>query len=196
MATLKSKITTFLRTEKTKRDALQALIVECLDHAKSNDNAFDNLSLLVRGLIELKSRNCDAIRSYIGEHVTNVQWTKVTHKDGKIEYMYKKVIKAEPVEYKEVSSDYPWFRHVKNMANNTNKELDVIARAKSLLTTLTKGMDEHTIKTGQEDQAQALIASLNALLSAPTDNPVIVAKPIAKKRKVPANERQVTAVAK
>jgi hypothetical protein len=194
MATLKSKITTFLRTEKTKRDALQALIVECLEHAKSNDNAFDNLSLLVRGLIELKSRNCDAIRSYIGEHVTNVQWTKVTHKGGKVEYMYKKAVKAELVEYKEIT--YPWFNHGKNLATNTNKELDVIARAKSLLTTLTKGMDEHTIKTGQEDQAQALIASLNALLSGPTDNPVIVAKPVAKKRKVPANERQVTAVAK
>jgi hypothetical protein len=194
MATLKSKITTFLRTEKTKRDALQTLIVECLDHAKSNDNAFDNLSLLVRGLIELKSRNCDSIRAYIGEHVTNVQWTKVTHKGGKVEYMYKKVIKAELVEYKEIT--YPWFNHAKNLATNTNKELDVIARAKALLTTLTKGMDEHTIKTGQEDQAQALIASLNALLSTPTDNPVIVAKPVAKKRKVPANERQVTAVAK
>lgn len=181
-AKLITRINTFLRTEKTKRDALQVLIVDCLDHAQLNgSNNFDNLSHLIRGLIELKSRNCNAIREYIKDHVSNISWQKVKHKDGKVTYCFKKTTKAEPCEYKPIVQK--WWEHGKNAATNNNADVDVIARAKALLTTLQKAAESNHIKKGQDQQAKKLIDALNLALEVSKEDKTSgtpVAKPIPK----------------
>lgn len=158
MPTLKAKISSFLRSEKNKRDALQALLVECIEDGKQAGDSFDNLSALVRGLIEIKSRNSNAIREYIRDHVTNITWTK--NKAGV--YSFIKAVKGEACEYKDI--EYPWYNSKGNMANNTNREVSV-ASVKQYFKTLRKRMEDNGVKQGDQDKLEQLIVEAEKALA-------------------------------
>ena len=154
--TLHTKVLTFLRTEKTKRDALQALIVECVEHAQKHDNGFDHLSTLVSGLISLKSRNCNAIREYILDCCVNgISWQK--SKSGV--YMYKV---TGDVTYKEIG--YPWYAHKANAATNTNKEVSASAILAYLKGLQTK-MEKNGVKDGEQDKLMAFLNTSKEMLA-------------------------------
>lgn len=154
---LNTKISRFITGEKKKRDALQALLVECIQHGRDNGNSFDCLSNLIRGLIEAKSRNSKAIREYILEHVKGISWQK--NKAGV--YMYK--VTGEEVQYLELS--YPWYNHKGNMATNNNKEVS-LASVKQYFKTLSKRMEENGVKADDKAKLDDLISSADAILSA------------------------------
>lgn len=158
MPTLKAKISNFLRTEKNKRDALQQLIVECIADGQQAGDSFDNLSALVRGLIELKSRNTNAIREYVRDHVSNITWAK----DKAGNFRFVKATKGEACVYKEVT--YPWYNQAGNLNTNTNKEVSV-ASVKQYFKTLRSRMSTNGVKDEDAEKLETLLAQAEATLA-------------------------------
>lgn len=153
---LQTRITTFLRTEKTKRDALQALLVEAIEHGKEHNSWDGPLSALISGLIELKSRNTNAIREYIREHVSGISWQK--NKSGVFMYKVTGDVSVKAIEY-------PWYAHKSNLATSNNKEVSLSA-VKAYFKSLQKRMEENGVKAEDSDKLNQLIAQAEGILSA------------------------------
>jgi hypothetical protein len=148
---INTKITTFLRSDKKQRDTLQDLIVLTREHAKEHGD-FTLLSKLISGLKANKSRNLKAITTYIQEFTTGIQWVTGDKYTG-----YKKQAGAT-VEFLELPM--PWFEHKANA--QVIAKVDVLSRAKSLMTTITKAIEEGNIKDGQQEDAESLKRALAA----------------------------------
>lgn len=153
---LNKKINAFMKGEKTKRETLQELIVACIEHAKANGNSFDCLSNLIRQGIELRSRNWNAIRQYIGEHVQGISWQKA--KDGS--FMYKV---SGDVVYKDI--EYPWYNAAGQFGTSNNKEVSAAALI-AYFKSLGKRMDENGVKAEDREKIERLMQFAQTTLEA------------------------------
>lgn len=147
----KKAIASFLANEGTQRDNLQNLIVASAEHASMNNNAFDYLNMLVNGLKERRSRNLEAITTYIGEHITGIKWQKFKGKDSG--YGYKAI---GDVEYKPFEKS--WYEHGKNVQKVATLRLD--NRVASMIRDLKAALSGEKKLDGNEQQARSLLQKL------------------------------------
>jgi len=151
---LKTQIKLFLNSDKKATVKLQELIVATREHAKQHGD-LTLLSLLVTGLRDNRSRNLQAITSYILEYTKGIHWVKDKNSEGY------KVIKDQQIELLDLPCS--WMDSKKNI--QVIADVDVITRCKSLVTTLTTALNEGKIKDGQEDKARDTIESLKAIFA-------------------------------
>lgn len=149
---INTKINSFLRSDRAKRDQLQELIEITRDHAEKHGD-FTLLSKLITGLQENKSRNLKAITAYIQAFTTGIEWSKNGYKKSK----------GATIEFK--AFDCTWFDFKANKDGNKVAKVDAISRVKSLLATLEKALEEGTLKEGQEEQANKITKALHAFTS-------------------------------
>lgn len=150
-----TKLAGFKTSINNQRDNLNDLIVFGIEHYSEHGNTL-YLSKVMNTCVGVKALPTQAIKQFIQDHA-NVAWKK--DKAGNM--VFKK-------NGKEVVAEIPtikWYDS-KHVANQQAKpDMDVVARTKSLLTSLTKAMKEGHIKEGQEELAAKLHKDLAGLLA-------------------------------
>lgn len=152
----KSKLAGFKNSMLTQRDNLQEFLEFGLLHYKENGNTV-YLSQTLNVCVGVKALPTNAIKEYIKEHA-NVQWKK--NKDG--DMVFKKVGKQVEVTMPSVI----WYNSKHVAKDQAKADMDVLARTKSLLTSLTKALNDGHVKEGQHEIAIKIQKDLEGLLTA------------------------------
>ena len=149
------KLAAFVRSQKTQRDNLQVLLQSGFEQATQHGQ-LSQLSAVLNETIGVRSINTVVLKEYIQAHA-NVKWSKGKDKKMRFEKAEKTLTVVMP--------DVPWYEHSSAVKNQAKADMDVLARARTLLTTLSKSMKEGGIKEGQEEKAQELQSALAKLLA-------------------------------
>ena len=144
------------RTE-TLRDLISELIVFGLEHIQESGNTV-YLTKVMEVCKGTRSLPTNAIKDYIKVHCSNL----VYGKDKAGNFVFKKEVKG-----KECAVTMPtvaWYDHESAAKAQAQADYDETARAKSLLTALTKALKEGKVK--DPAKATALQAALSDVLAA------------------------------
>lgn len=148
-----SKLAGVIRSAKTQRDAIQALIESglaqyCLEGSDGKPcGNTGQLTQVIQACVGVKSLPTNTIKNYIKEHA-NVMFTK--NKKG--EYVFKKLGKEVQVtEPKET-----WYNWSGNKEAKPQPDIKLIARTKAMLTAIKKGIEEDKLEDVSGEMAHEL----------------------------------------
>lgn len=136
------------------RDNLQAMLVFGFKEAAESGN-LNYLTDSLQACIGVKALPTQSIKEYIKAHV-NVKWVK--RKDKTYGFA-----KDGALEVQECT--IPWYSH-ETAKHQATADLDPIAQAKAFLTRLTKAIEGHTVKEGEEDHARTIQNALKSAIAA------------------------------
>lgn len=148
----------FVTSATNARESLQAL----LDYSFQQAVEHENLSYLTKTLqtaIEVRSIRTKSVKDYVSASLTNIKWSENKEKV----FVFTKKTKGVPMEY---TANGNWWEFNDDGLKPT-PDFDLLARAKSLMTSIDKVIKgEAKLKEGQTmQQAEAVRAQLAQLLA-------------------------------
>ena len=152
------KLRNFISSTSTQRDNLQALIVSGLSQVEAEQGNTVQLGTLLNACVGVKSLPTKAIKDYIKAHVTNRKWSK--NKDGNLVFSKEK----KGVDCVVTAPTGAWYNNVSAKKAQATPDYDAVARAKALLTNLSKAIKDGTVKDA--DEAAKIKAALSVALGA------------------------------
>lgn len=152
----KSKLAGFKTSILTQRDNLQEFLEFGLLHYKKHGNTL-YLSQTLNVCVGVKALPTKAIKDYIKDHA-NVTWAK--NKDG--DMIFKKSGKQVEVTMPSVI----WYNSKHVAKDQAKADMDVLARTKTLLTSLNNALKDGHVKEGQHEIALKIKQDLEGLLTA------------------------------
>lgn len=151
-----SKLAGVIKSQKNMRENVQELLDSGFEQVVHHGNTI-YLSTLLRQCIGVRSMPTKALKEYIQAHVSNCAWRK--DKDGNMVFM--KAVKNKPMEV--TVPDVKWYDHASAHKAQAKADVDAVARAKALLTVLSKSIEAGTVK--DKEQAEKITAALSAALA-------------------------------
>ena len=155
--TFAAKIKAAKKSESTLRDNIQLLTVSAVDtFAQHGDTS--RIEMLVNASVTMKSIRSAELKNFIKAHA-NVKFAAAKDQDG---FIVKK-IKGESVEVKTIESN--WYEFSRE--GIAKPDLDLILKAKALLSSLDKAKEEGRAKVSSaNDRLEAVLRSTLADLQA------------------------------
>ena len=146
----KTKLAAVARSETTLRGNIQALTVSAVDtYAQHGDTS--RIEMLVNASVTMKSIRSADLKNFIKAHA-NVKFTAAKDQDG---FVVKK-IKGESIEVKPIESN--WYEFSRE--GIAKPDLDLILKAKALLSSLDKAKEEGRAKVSSaNDRLEAVLRS-------------------------------------
>ena len=143
-----SKLSGVVRSVAKQRDNIQELIEAGLVEVQESGNTI-YLSMVLSACVGVKALPTKAMKEYIQAHCTNLKYKK--NKDGNMVF-----VKAEKgKEFVVTEPSVKWYEHASAQAAQAKPDLDVVARAKALLTSIEKASSEGKVKDAEEAQRVA-----------------------------------------
>lgn len=150
----KSQLNGIIKSAKTQRDNVQAIIVFGLNHYKDHGDA-SYLSQVLSAAIGVKSLPTVTLKEYIKAHA-NLLWKK--GKDGKFQF------KKDGTDVKVTMPTVSWYEWDGGKHNKVTVDMDVMAQTKALLKRIQSGLKDHKVK--DEQAAKNVEAALKVVLEA------------------------------
>jgi len=154
--TFSTKLRGIVTSALNQRDNIQSVIVSGFEEYSEHGNS-GQLSRVLKACVGVKSLPTKVILDYIKAHA-NVSYIKV--KDGTMQFKKASGETACTV----IPFSETWYNWTGNGQHNPPADFDIHARIKALMTSTKKAMDDGKIKSGQEDEARAVMQALQALL--------------------------------
>jgi len=157
LKTFKTKLATVVKSEATLRGNIQALTISAVDtFAQHGDTS--RIEMLVNASVTMRSVRSNTLKDFIKAHA-NVKFTPAENNKG---FTVKKIGKGA-IETKPIESD--WFDF--NKEGIAKPDLDLILKAKALLSSLDKAKEEGRAKVSSaNDRIEAVLRSTIADLEA------------------------------
>ena len=157
LKTFKTKLASVVRSESTLRGNIQALTVSAVDtYAQHGDTS--RIEMLVNASVTMRSVRSNTLKDFIKDHA-NVKFIPAKDNNG---FVVKKIGK-EAIKVKPIESD--WFDF--NKDGMAKPDLDLILKAKALLSSLDKAKEEGRAKVNAaNDRIEAVLRATIADLEA------------------------------